>query len=219
MTVALISANLGSFDVPQGFPVQEGVNVDVHFFTEANFPPRYRAMTPRLQAKIPKMFGWQLRPDYDAYLWLDASLVPSRPDTVAWFLAQLGEGDIAVYRHPWRQTAAQEAEYLRTKMAAGSHYLKSRYENEDLDGQMAAIANDRAYQDDRFYAGGAFCYRHTPRTEQAMREWWYHTTRFHCIDQLAFAYALHTAGCAVNVIDEDIYHASHVAWTRRSGHG
>jgi hypothetical protein len=60
-----------------------------HRFTDANFPPRPLAMTSRLQAGIPKMFGWQLRPGHDVYIWIDASRGLLRDDSVAWFLEQL----------------------------------------------------------------------------------------------------------------------------------
>lgn len=214
--VLVVSANLGGFDEPVAHVPQEGVDVSYHAFTDANFPPRRRAMTPRLQAKIPKMFAWDLIPDYDAYLWLDASLQLSLPGSVAWFLAQMGTRDIAVFRHPTRLTIADEADFLRTKMAHGSRYIVARYLNEDLDGQMKAIGNAKGL---RLFAAGAFIYKPTALVQAAMKDWWVQTSRFHLIDQLAFPFALHTWGINPAVIDEDIYHASHLTFTRAKGHG
>jgi len=214
--VAIISANLGGFDQPvEPVPQVGQVQVDYHCVTSVELPPRPKSLSPRLQAKIPKMFGWDLYPGYDAYLWVDASLAVSSPDTTTWFLDRLGQSDIAVFRHPFRATAQAEADYVQTKMAAGNHYLLSRYEHEDTAGQLRALAQEPSFVDDRLYAAGAFCYRPTARLQAAMASWWCHTSRFHVIDQLAFPFVLWQHQCAVQVIPEDIYHASHLTWGRR----
>lgn len=215
--VAAMTANLGGFDTVQPPVAQLGVDLQYRVFTDAEFPPRPRAMTRRLQARIPKMFGWDLMPGYDFYLWHDASLVFSRPDTVTWFLEQLGTGDIAVFAHPWRSSAREEAAFVQMKLDKGSRYICTRYEGEDLAGQMTAIRQDPTFTDDRLFASGAFCYRPEPHLIAALEHWWIHTSRFHCIDQLAFPYVLRY--CDVRVIQEDIYHASHLTFARRHGHG
>ena len=214
--IAVVSANLGGFDEPVAHVPQEGVDVQYHAFTDAIFPPRPRAMTPRLQAKIPKMFAWDLLPGYDAYLWLDASLQLSKPDSVAWFVAQMNGRDIAVFRHPDRLTIAEEADFLRTKMAHGSRYILARYQGEDLDGQMAAIGKSSGL---RLFAAGAFIYKPTPMVQAAFKDWWVHASRFHIIDQLAFPFVLHEWGVNPSVIDEDIYKASRLRFTRAHNHG
>lgn len=214
MKVLVHTANLGNVDTPAP-PVDQVTDADVTFkvFTDVDFPPRPKAMTRRLQSKIPKMFGWDLLPGYDVYLWHDASLQVHQPDTVAWFLEQLGDDDdIVVFKHPWRNSAADEAEFICTKMMAGSHYIKSRYEGEDLAGQMAEIRKADWYDDKQFYAGGAFCYRPGGDVREALERWWVYTSRFHCIDQLAFAFTLHQYDLDIKVLDEDIYHASHLLW-------
>lgn len=216
MRVAVISCNLGGFDEPVAHVPQEGVAVTYHAFTDATFPPRPRAMSPRLQSKIPKMFGWDLVPGFDAYLWLDASLQLSQADAVAWFLAQMGETSIAVFRHPHRETIQEEADFLRHKLALGSRYIKARYEGEDLDGQMRAIGD---YASLPLFASGAFVYRPAFAVKAALQEWWVGTSRFHIIDQLMFPFVLHHWDVPVTVIDEDIYHASHLKFTRAHGHG
>jgi hypothetical protein len=215
MSVLVHSANLGAFDIPPMHAPQQGVVVEDKLFTDTDFPPRPKAMTRRLQSKIPKCFGWDLIRGHSAYLWLDASLTLSRPDAVQWFLDQLGPNDFAVFRHPERHTIHEEAEFLRDH--AKNSYIMSRYDGEDLIGQMTAILANPFYRDDHFFAAGAFAYRPTQKATDALTEWWVHTSRFHCIDQLAFPYILRK--CAVSVIDEDIFHASHLAWTRKKGHG
>lgn len=218
MRVFVHSANLGGFDAIQVPVAQIGVDMAYKVYTDAEFPPRPKALSRRLQARIPKLFGWDLEPGYDVYFWHDASLHLSRPDAVAWFLDELDNYDMLVFKHPWRSSAKEEADFLRTKAAKGSRYILTRYEGEDLDGQMKAI-NDGEYVDDKFYASGAFLYRTNIWTTAALRLWWEHTSRFHCIDQLAMPYAIDHCRVNVKVLDEDIYHASHLTFTRAHHHG
>jgi hypothetical protein len=214
MIVGVVSANLGSFDAPMPHAPQAGVEVRMVMVTSRDIAPRPKALSFRLQSKLPKMFGWEFAPDCDAYVWVDASLRLSEPDSVQWFLGHLGDADIAVFRHPRRKSAQAEADYVAEQLAQGTPYFLSHYEGEDLDGQMKVIRADPAYQDTRLYAAGAFCYRPTGPLRNAMQAWWYHTSRYCVEDQLAFPYVLWQAGCHVSVIQEDIFHASKVAWTR-----
>lgn len=214
MRVCVHSAIFGNFDVPKEHELQQGVDADRCLLTDDNFPSRAHCMGNRLRARIPKMFGWDIWPGYDYYLWLDGSIRLSQPDSVRWFLDKLSDGDFAVFKHPVRNTIAEEADYLRTKLKAGSHYINSRYGGEDLDGQLRAIEQNDSYADTRLFATGAFMYRPSPAVTKALTDWWVHTSRFHVIDQLAFPYVIR--GCSVRVIDEDIYHASHIQWVKHA---
>ena len=67
--IAIITANMGNFDKNID-PVEQSVKADFFRFIDSNFPPRYQAMTSRFQARIPKMFGWQMNPGYDFYIYI-----------------------------------------------------------------------------------------------------------------------------------------------------
>ena len=217
MRVCLHTANFGSIDEPVMHEDQVGAEVTGHTFSDLNFPARRRTMSSRLKARIPKMFGWDLLPGFDAYLWLDGVFRLSRPDAVAWLLAQLGDGELVIYRHSSRKTIKEEADFIRAKLDAGSQYLRVRYEGEDLEGQLAAIAADPTYTDDRLYGSSAFLYRPTERVKAALTAWWVHTSRFHAVDQLALPYVLRH--CDVRVIDQDGRYATHLEWNRhRTNH-
>ena len=75
MKVAILTANLGNFDtqvdpVTQDLP--NGVEkIAFHRYTDNNFPP-ITGLTPRLQYRIPKLFGWQMFPGYNAISGLTA---------------------------------------------------------------------------------------------------------------------------------------------------
>jgi len=218
-SVCIVTANIGGFETPKRPVVQmaEGVEIiDYKLVTDAELPPR-KSLSPRMRAKLPKMFAWEMFPGYSAYIWMDASMWMHQPDGVQWFLDQLGwDADIAVFRHPSRVSVREEAEYLTRAMAEGpdSAYLRARYSDEDLAGQLRALAAER--EENALFAGTAFCYRPTRYIRRAMREWWYHVSRFHCNDQLSFSFALWKGGCDVRAIDENIFHASRLS--RRRGY-
>ena len=122
MKVAILSANLGNFDTPidpvkQDLP--EGVEIAFHRFTDEDFPP-ITGLTPRFQYRIPKMFGWQMFPGYDIYIWLDASMSLQRSDSVKWLLDQLGEADVAFFKHPWRKTIKEEVNHIEEYLKKGN---------------------------------------------------------------------------------------------------
>lgn len=171
--IASVTANMGKFDKPS--------NVDF-VITDKDFPLRDKSMTPRLQARIVKMFMWQFVPDYDYYLWVDSSCHLKDKD---WFLQQLGYNDIAVFAHPHRDTVQEEADYLKHRLKINCPYITPRYENEDIDGQLEEVDPTAP-----LYASTAFIYKDSPRVRRAMKEWWYNTSRYHSIDQLSLPWAI-----------------------------
>ena len=203
MKLLIYSANLGDFD---SYPshVDQG-----HAFwccTDEDFPPRFNAMTPRLQARIVKTHGWQMKPGYDIYLWVDNStrLLEGAAD---WMVEQLGDKDMALFRHNRRKTIQEEADYLKHRLAIGCPYVTPRYENEDIDGQLAEVDPQG-----QLFATTALIYRNTTGVRQALKTWWLHTSRFHSIDQLSLTNAI--KGVSYNVIDADYLKVPYLEHTR-----
>lgn len=217
MRTAILSANLGSIDNPVEHVSQTAV-ADYFTFTDENFPPRDKAMTPRLQAKIPKMFGWQLKPDYDAYLWLDSNLQLAHHESLQYFIDAIEKHDIAVLKHPRRDTAHWEYRYIWRALHnnAPSNYMRARYTNELLDEQYAIIKNDPDYVDDLMVNGGVFIYRNTPAVQTLLREWWYNVSRYLIMDQLIWPYLLKKSGLRVNVLPDDFANCQWLSNTRHA---
>lgn len=185
--VAIVSANFGAFDKP----IDDG-RITI---TEQQYPARSKSMTPRLQARIVKTHMWEFVPGYDYYLWVDSSCRLQK-DGVQWFLDKLGDAGIAVFKHPHRNTVQEEADYLKKRLDMGCTYITPRYENEDIDGQLAVVDPDGP-----LYASTAFICRNTPAVQRAMKEWWYHISRFHSIDQLSLPWVI--KGLKVNIIPDN----------------
>ena len=220
--VALISADLGGLRgnlspryAPQELP--QGWSLDSFFFDETNFPLR-PSLSPRLQAKIPKMLGYELAPGYDFYIWIDSSFVVVDPGAVRWFVESCAGCDIAVFRHPERGSIRQEAEYIRQAVAEGNRYLASRYLGEPLDEQVRLYLADPQFRDLSLFSLGAFVYRAEmladPR-RNLMPLWFYHNARYSIQDQLSFpylAYLMRERGLRVGLLDGGIYDNGYLAF-------
>jgi hypothetical protein len=216
--VVVVTANLGGFDPIHEY-VKQSTDYDFYRFTDENFPPRSRAMTPRMQARILKCFMWQIVPGYDYYLWVDGSCSLWNEDSVKWFIEQLGDADIALFKHPDRNTIQQEADFLKKCLARGSRYILSRYLGEWIDEQMEEIKSDETFVDDALYASTAFIYRDSDKIHSMMKEWWYHISRYHIIDQLALPYVLKNSDCSYNIINEKYGEIPYLTYTRKMRNG
>ena len=179
---AIISASLGGFDKPVKHEKQS-IPCDYHHFTDENFPPR-KYLAPRLQAKIPKMFAWQLVPDYEYYLWLDGNISLNHPDTLKYFYNEIQGYDAVVLKHHRRNTIKWEIRYMERALNEQSIYMTSRYDNEFWKEQKF-----ENYKDDKLYIGGIFMYQNIPRVHEAMKEWWFQVSRYCVNDQISFPYA------------------------------
>lgn len=185
--IAVVSANIGGFEKP----IDDGRTT----ITDAEFSRRDKSMTPRLQARIVKTHMWEFVPGHDYYLWVDSSCRLQK-DGLRWFVDKLGGADIAVFKHPHRNTVQKEADYLKERLGMGCPYITPRYENEDIDGQLAVVDPSA-----ELYASTAFICGNSPKVRAAMRDWWYHISRYHSIDQLSLPYV--SRDLKVNVIPDN----------------
>lgn len=216
MRVALLSANLGGFDSPVEYATQlldDGVEMTIHRVTDKEFPRRIHAMTARMQMGAVKRFCWEWVPDHDVYIWLDASVTLTKPHSVMWFLRILGQADLALLPHPQRRTIHEEAEFLRAKIADRDPYLTSRYEFERLDAQLAAI-DVPGFRDQKLYATTTFAFRDSPKVRGMFKEWWYHVSKYHALDQLSFPFVVAQSGCVVRELPGNLYKHPELVYTR-----
>jgi hypothetical protein len=211
---------LGGIDKPIE-DVEQSIACDFITFTDDNFPPRFNSMTPRLQAKIPKCFAWQLKPDYDFYLWLDGNLRLADPKSLEYYYNNCKDYDVVVLQHPRRDTVYWEYRYNYRGLhsQAPSNYLTERYTNEFLDEQYQVIKDDKDFQDDLLVNGGVFMYRNTPEVHKMLKEWWYHVSRYLIMDQLSWAYVLKKSGLRVNVLPDDFGNCRWIDNKRHRVHG
>lgn len=220
MKVAILSANLNNFDTPikpvdQELP--EGIElVTYHCYTDSDFPP-IMGLTPRFQYRIPKLFGWQMFPDYDYYIWLDGTASFKRADCLRYYLEQLGDGDMAFFKHPNRHSIKEEVQHIddylnrRVGTKRGQDYVLRRYENGLHKEQWDDIKLDLDFKDDKLYASTTFIYRDSEKVRDALRLWWLHQSRYFTCDQVVLPYALWKSGIDVRTFDQPIYKTGYMS--------
>lgn len=205
MKIAILSANLGNFDTPlDPVPQETEHEVTFHRFTDSDFPP-ISGLTPRLQYRIPKLFGWEMLPEHDIYIWLDSSVSLQRPDCVNWYLEQLGNADCAFFRHPWRGTVKDEVEHIEKKLEEGNEYITSRYRNGLHREFLDHMNQDPWYRDDTLYASTAFIYRNSYLMQNALKLWWYYQSRYFTCDQVQLPYVLYKESIIVKKIPDNLF--------------
>lgn len=220
MMVCLLVANLGGIDPdPRSNYVEQHLpanwTFDFFYFNEANFPLRSSAMTPRLQAKIPKMLGWDIVPQYDYYIWLDSSFRIRNPDCVRWFVEQCAGYDIAVFNHNKRNSIRSEMMYMQNKMRQGDQYLVERYGSEPFETQVERYLLDPDFNDSSLYAAGAFVYSKelVSRADNALKEWFHQTVTGSIQDQLSFPWVLSKYRARVKVLPLPIFDNPFIEYT------
>lgn len=210
MKVQILQANLGDFDHPVD-PVKQNTEHEVSFhrFTDDNFPP-ITGLTPRLQYRIPKCFGWHMVPGADVYIWLDGSVSFERPDCVQWYMSQLGDNDIGFFKHPSRRNVRQEVEHIEEHLRLGKPYITSRYKNGLHREFLDRILNE-GYKDRVLYASTAFIYRNTSPVQRALEDWWALGSRYFSCDQIQLPWVLWKHKLKVKIFDEYIYKSGYIS--------
>lgn len=212
MKLAILTANLGKFDqdhipVLQEFPGE----VVFHSWTDKNFPP-VAGLTPRLQYRLPKTQGWDMFPGYDVYIWLDGAMSFERSDCVQYFMDQLGNNDMAFFRHPFgRRKIRHEVAHIEEKIKQNHPYIVPRYGGGFHKELLEIIQKDTAYKDRILYASTAFIYRNIPAVQSFLKDWLYSSVRYFTCDQIALPYLLWKHKIKVSMIDDNLFKSGYVS--------
>lgn len=201
-SLAVLSCVLGNFDTPVD-PVEQDIPITFHRWTDDDFPP-IAQWDPRLQYRIPKTHGWEMLPNYDFYIWIDGAVSLTRSDSAAWYLAQLGDGDIAFFAHPTRRTVKQEVEHIDSHLSAEKPYITARYRNGLHWDQLMLYGSEAPV-----YASTAFIYRNTPQVQEALKDWWYYQSRYYTCDQVNLTYVLQKHKLDVRILEGEIFKSPH----------
>lgn len=210
--IAVLSANFGSFDPPSTW-VKQSVPVRTIRMDDNSLTVPWLALEPRLRARIPKMLGWFMFPEYEYYIWVDASFGIENKNTVKWLLDSLGDKDMAVFLHPDRKTIREEVEFVEGRIADGNKYLASRYDAGVAWRQLEDIEKTD-YVDDRLYASYAFVYRYGAGTTSALMDWWLESSLCRSLDQVMMPFILRRTGISIAEISENAYKTPYLTYTR-----
>lgn len=131
---------------------------------------------PRDAAKEYKLFPDLFLPEYEHTIWIDGSHEITNPRFVEWALGSIGESDIALYRHPWRDCIYDEA--------------KASLELQKYDGQPITeqVNSYRGEHPEHWglWATGTLARRNTPQVAALMSAWSDEMDKWSYQDQLSF---------------------------------
>lgn len=179
MKVALITSNVGDFDIinkipPQSFPF------DYHLYDENNLPTNL-GVSNRLLSKYPKLLTHCLLPDYDVYIWIDGSIKITSEHFIAEIIKDLR--DVKMAAHPERLTVKQELKFIIQYLKKGDPYLKNRYELENIEKMSKLIESDLP-----LYACGIFARRNNKKVNSAFEKIWDLCKVYGNLDQVLYSY-------------------------------
>lgn len=189
--------------------VSSVVEHNIVYINDAIFPPRFNALHPRLQSKIPKMLAFELFPDYDYYIWTDSNITLKTSKTLETIYNKCSENDIVLFKHHLRNYLHEEFSFMFEN--ASIPYLQ-KYVNEPFKEQLAFY--EKTCEDFHklpLYEMGCFMFKNNLRMRQTMKEWFYQNARYSIQDQLSIPYVLdifrpHVGILGENIIENDFIH-------------
>ena len=208
MRTIVLTANLGNFDTPVD-PPKQTTEHEFHRFTDEDFPP-IAGLTPRLQYRIPKTHGFDMKPGFEKYLWLDGTFTLALSNSMAWFDHTLGDADILLFKHPDRDTATEEVMHIENHLKAGKPYITSRYANGLHKEQLKAMMADPGFIDDKLYTSTVFMYKNNEKVRFMLQDWLYTSVRYFTCDQIVLPYLVWKHKLKVKVIEENQYRHPHL---------
>lgn len=204
--IALLSANIGSFDPV--FPIKtQGYACDVHYYTEKNLPYPLPNLNDRLKSKYIKIKTHRFLPNYDAYVWIDGSVEIVSHKFVERMIVALEDSDIVIAMHPERANVYEEIDYILSNIEAGKEYLIKRYAGEPFPEELVFYKNDHSVEPNPLYATRFFARWNNKRLNRCFDDWWDGCLEFTNFDQTMFSYVSAKHGLKImeleykNVID------------------
>lgn len=210
MSTAIITANFGGIDLKKEIPQQIG-STQIYYYDElTSFWPMAN-LDDRMKAKYYKLQTHKILPQYDSYIWIDSSFRINTGLFASFMREELTGYDIAVTKHPERNSINEEAKFVLKLLVEGNQYITSRYKNSQIEKEIDYI-NDHRYEDNNgLYACGFFIRKNRPMVNEFFDAWWDHTLKFSAFDQLSFPWLAQKHGIKINplvfnnYLDNEVY--------------
>lgn len=201
MKVAVITCSVGGIDEVKK-PVEQNTRYDYFHYDENNLPFPLPNLSQRLQSKYLKCQTHRFLPDYDLYIWIDGRVEVIDDKFVETFTDKLQGHDVVVVEHLERKSVFEEMDYIIDHIKKGNHYLCSRYEDQQMEKELAFYeANKKDLKDVGLYAGGFWARWNRKDVNDCFDEWWQRTIEFSYFDQAMLAYVLGKYQLKLNVLD------------------
>jgi hypothetical protein len=192
MRIAVITACFGDMDSLKSFPDQTNVaQYDRIFISEKNSAYPLAELSPRMKGRFFKTQSHKLFLGYDLHVWLDANVQIVSSTFLAELVTavSLAEADVALRKHPERDSVFTEANFIADKIRNGSAYLKARYEIDPILMQVQHFAKaGHPTRGAGLYWLGIFARRINRHTNTLFDALWNQCLCWSNYDQNAFAF-------------------------------
>lgn len=203
--ITVISANIGGFDEPKHFPIQN-IECDCLYFNEDNLPIPMASLDNRMKAKYFKLQAHKLFPDNDYIIWMDSSFQIQSSDFVEYMIERLFPPfHIAVTKHPDRNCIYEESKFVTKLLFQGDKYILNRYANSQIEKEAEHYYNMGYPANNGLYACGLFARKVNPEVNSFFDKWWDACMQWSCFDQLSFPVLAKQCGIKINPLVFDNY--------------
>jgi hypothetical protein len=207
MSVAVLTSCYGGYD-PIVPPPAQNIEVDWICVTDQTDTPGWRTITeprphlhPRMAAKLARCRP-DLYTDASVTVWLDAAARIKTPDTIAALVETLGDGQIATFVHPTRQS-------LEPEVAESAAMRK--YQGLPMTEQVAHYRH-AGLPGTGLWATGCIVRNAGPAVSALGDRWLGEMWRWGWQDQLSLPFALWRAGITPVHLPWNLWSNPHIEW-------
>ena len=193
MKTIVYSAIYGDYDKPKAQPLKEKpiLFTDTSESTDWEVRKVFREEEhPRMKAKYFKCNSHKL--DCDVSIWIDGSATIKTPDFEKWCLEQLGDGDIALIKHPDRGCIYDEANFCQ---------FMPKYQGVPVLEQVEEYRKQGYPAHNGLWACGLLIRRHNDKVKRFNKLWWEHNKKYTYQDQLSFPVCAREVGLDIRTIN------------------
>jgi hypothetical protein len=137
-----------------------------------------------MEAKRYKLMPHLFFPDADVTLWVDGNIwLKATPDAIA--VELLGDADMALFGHPYRQNVWQEFDALAQQKRFQIPYLQQQLAKQQTAYRMAGLPRDAP-----LFECSVLVRRNNLQVRTLMESWWTQICRWQWRDQVSLPYVL-----------------------------
>lgn len=185
MKIALLSANIGSFDTPHPI-VKQSEEYELFYYTENTLPFPLPNLDNRMKGKYFKTQAHRFL-DHDVFIWGDGSIEVIDGHFIRACLVGLEKHDVVITEHAERSNPFQEFAYIKEHI--NKPYLFNRYCKQPFDAEASFYREAGMPEDTPLYNCYFFARWNSEKLNTAFDTWWDITLRYTNLDQAAFSYA------------------------------
>lgn len=196
MKTIVYSAIYGNYDEPKKHPLGTKPILFTDSIESEDWEVRKverKEVHPRMQAKYFKCMSHEVL-DCDISIWIDGSATIKTPNFEDWCLKQLGDSDIALFRHPDRSCIYIEADFCKDM---------PKYRELPIMEQVQEYETMGYPKNAGLWACGLLIRRHNDKVKKFNKLWWRHNNKHTYQDQLSFPICAREADLSIGTIGDN----------------